>query len=366
MQPLVASRLRDAPSSLEAQLRCHLDREATCRLRVQDDDDRPIGQITLSRGHVAWVHCDGHPEPFAQRVARDLGMTASALGHLVRSYPADKLSLMQVMARNAPLGPVELREILFEHNAAHLHELMRSAKHHTVGVLAEGSELAQPYAFDLDELLSMGEATAAGDAIAQMWDVLSGHPDVEEAWILEDEVPEPLAERWPWLQDSLQSLCGENPSFEWFGTVGETAFLALGERPYVLVATIKNASGRNFERILTDLTNTRSCLLGLALERMVQRVTATHPEGLIAAWLHNDPAQRGATWQHPCLPETLLGDEIGREAIATELFHELAAEALADGAPKGVRRTHGYDLHYRSRAGLSAVLLTQPGSPIGF
>lgn len=368
MSPSVAAPFESPapPRHLEDGIRHHLQSRRTGRLDVYEGD-RHLGVVAVSRGKVVWVHCESHPEPFSQRLARDIGMTAQELGHLLRTYPANKLDLVHVMTQNAPLGPVELKEVLFEHNAAHLHALLRQHRFARTELHRSDAHFAAPYEFDFEELVAMGEATAAGDGVSTMWDVLASHPDVDRAWVMQDdEVPEELREAWPWLEAALSGLRGDMPSFEWFGVLDDIGFVLLGEGPFVVVAALKgDPSGEALERVWSSLTGARTCLVGLALERVVRRIVTAHPGSLLAARLVHEQGGRNATWHHPLLGEA-LGADVDEQAQAVELFHEVSTETLAQGTPKGSQRTDLYDLHYRSRGGLGVVLLARPGSDVSF
>jgi len=354
------------PRPLEDGIRHHLQNRRTGRLEIYEGDRR-LGVVAVSRGNVVWVHSDEHPEPFSQRLARDIGMTAQELGHLLRTYPANKLDLVHVMTQNAPLGPVELREVLFEHSAAHLHTLLRQHRFARTELHRSDLHFATPYEFDFEELVAMGERTAAADGVATVWDVLAGHPDVERAWVLEDdEVPDELREAWPWLEAAWSGLRGDMPSFEWFGVLEDRGYVLLGEDPFVVVAALEGeSSSGQFERVWSAVTAARTCVVGLALERVVRRIASAHPGSLLAARLVHEQGGRNATWHHPRLGEAIGGDA-DEQAQAIELFHTVSTEVLAEGASKGSRCGELYDLHYRSRGGLGVVLLARPGSDISF
>lgn len=367
MPPPMASRYESEslPSSLADRIRRHLLDGTTGRVDILEEQQHR-GVLLLSRGQVVWVHCDEHPEPFSQRLARDIGMSEQEFGHLLRTYPANKLDLVQVMAQNAPMGPVELREVLFEHSSAHLHALLRHYPSARAELHPTHVHFATPYQFDFDDLAEMGELTAAGDAISSMWDVLTSHPGVAQAWIMQEDVPADLAARWPWLEAGLGALRGDMPAFEWFGTIGDQAFVLLGEDPFVVVAALRgDASPGGLETIYGALTGVRSCLVGLALERVVRRIASAHPGGLLAARLFHEPSSRSATWHDPLLAEVLASDAC-YQAQAAEAFHEISTDILACGLGKGVHRTDRYDVHTRSRGGLSVVLLARAGSDVTF
>src|SRR5690606_12669504 len=175
-----------------------------------------------------------------------------------------------------------------------------------------------------------------------------------------------LHAQWPWLEAGLGALRGEMPSFEWFGTVEDRGFVLLGEEPFVVIASLKgNPSSEAFERVLSALTAARTCLTGLALERVIRRIASAAPGSPSAARLVHEQGGRSASWHHPAMSES-LGKNFGEQAQAAEVFHSVSMELLSQGLGKGLQRHEDYDLHVRCRGGLGIVLMARSGSDISF